>query len=91
MYVRKWRKITLLQQWLQVHALRSQYPLWISEATIFKNQPLGLRGAQKVIEETIPKAGLDNKHARLYILRHSRATHLSKHLTEAQMCVFFGW
>jgi hypothetical protein len=63
----------------------------ISEATNFKNQPLGLRGAQKVIEETLPKAGLDNKHARLYILLHSRATHLAKHLTEAQMCVFFGW
>jgi integrase len=77
--------VKLLQQWLQVHALRTQnqYPLWISEATNFKNQPLGLRGAQKVIEETIPKAGLDNKHARLYILRHSRATHLAKHLTEA--------
>jgi integrase/recombinase XerD len=27
----------------------------------------------------------------LYILRHSRATHLAKHLTEAQMCTFFGW
>ena len=85
--------VKLLQQWLQVHALRSQnqYPLWISEATNFKNQPLELRGAQKVIEETLPKAGLENKHARLYILRHSRATHLAKHLTEAQMCVFFGW
>ncbi|MGB7637245.1 MAG: hypothetical protein WCF06_00630 [Nitrososphaeraceae archaeon] len=26
-----------------------------------------------------------------YIFRHSRATHLVKHLTEAQMYVFFGW
>jgi integrase/recombinase XerD len=54
-------------------------------------QLLSFHGAQKVIEETLPKAGLDNKHARLYILRHSKATHLAKHLTEAQMCVFFGW
>ena len=83
----------LLQQWLEVHPLRKQnfYPLWISEATNFKNNPLGLRGAQKIIEEALPKTGLVNKHARLYILRHSRATHLAKHLTEAQMCTFFGW
>ena len=60
-------------------------------ATNFKNQSLGLRGAQKIIEETLPKAGLTNKHRRLYILRHSRATHLANHLTEAQMCIFFGW
>ena len=67
------------------------YPLWISEATNFKNTPLGLRGAQKIIEDVLPRSGLINKHARLYILRHSRATHLAKHLTEAQMSTFFGW
>jgi hypothetical protein len=54
------------------------------------NEALGLRGAQKIIEESLLKANL-NKHKRLYLLRHSRATHLCKHLTEAQMCVFFGW
>lgn len=83
----------MLQQWLEVHPLRNQnfYPLWISEATNFKNVPLGLRGAQKIIEEALPKSGLVNKHAGLYILRHSRATHLAKHLTEAQMSTFFGW
>jgi hypothetical protein len=57
----------------------------------FKNISMGLRGAQKIIEHALPKSGLTNKHARLYILRHSRATHLAKHLTEAQMCIFFGW
>jgi integrase len=43
----------LLQQWLEVHPLRNHqnfYPLWISEATNFKNNPLGIRGAQKIIE-----------------------------------------
>jgi integrase/recombinase XerD len=83
----------LLQQWLEVHPLRCEnhYPIWISEATNFKNNALGLRGAQKIIEEALPKSGLSNKHARLYILRHSRATHLAKYLTEAQMSTFFGW
>ncbi len=82
----------LLQQWLDIHPLKhqKQFPLWISQATNYNNQPLGLRGAQKIIEEALAKAKLD-KHKRLYLLRHSRATHLCKWLTEAQMCVFFGW
>ena len=82
----------LLQQWLEIHPLKDkhQFPLWISQATNYKNESLGLRGAQKIIEEALLKANLD-KHKRLYLLRHSRATHLCKHLTEAQLCVFFGW
>ena len=82
----------LLQQWLDIHPLKNQkqFPLWISQATNYNNQPLGLRGAQKIIEEALAKAKLE-KHKRLYLLRHSRATHLCKWLTEAQMCVFFGW
>ncbi len=36
------------------------------------------------------KAGI-KKGKRLYILRHSRATHLANKLTEAQMCKYFGW
>ena len=83
----------LLQQWIDVHPLKNQntYSIWISEATNYKNNALGFRGAEKLIEEALPRSGLTNKHARLYILRHSRATHLAKHLTEAQLCVFFGW
>lgn len=73
----------LLQQWLEVHPLREQscYAIWISEATNYKNRPLGLRGAEKIIETSLPRSGISNKHARLYILRHSRATHLAKYLT----------
>ncbi|HSF50413.1 MAG TPA: site-specific integrase [Nitrososphaeraceae archaeon] len=83
-----------LQQWLEVHPLKNhqkQFPLWISDATNFKNQPLGLRGAQKIIEEAMSKANLVNKHSRLYILRHSRASVLATYFTEAQLCTFFGW
>ncbi|HEX2407460.1 MAG TPA: tyrosine-type recombinase/integrase, partial [Nitrososphaeraceae archaeon] len=72
----------LLQQWFDIHPLKDkhQFPLWISQATNYKNEPLGLRGAQKIIEEALLKANLD-KHKRLYLLRHSRATHLCKYLT----------
>ena len=50
-----------------------------------------MRGAEKILETTMTKANLTNKKHGQYILRHSRATHLSKYLTEAQLCVFFGW
>lgn len=36
-------------------------------------------------------AGLTGKYARPYTLRHSRATHLAKRITEAQLCVYMGW
>lgn len=85
--------VSLLQQWLDIHPLKDQneFPLWISEATNYKNQQLGLRGAEKIIKKTMEKARILNKQPRLYILRHSRATHLAKYLTEAQMCTIFGW
>jgi integrase/recombinase XerD len=82
----------LFQQWLDVHPLKHQpnYSVWVSESTNYKNKPLGIRGAEKIIENTLTKL-LPEKHARLYILRHSRATHLAKRLTEAQFWAFFGW
>ena len=83
----------LLQQWLEIHPLKNQkqYPLWISTATNNRNKPLGLKAGESIIKEALEKAGLNGKNSRLYILRHSRASHLCQFLTEAQMCVFFGW
>ena len=83
----------LLQQWLNIIPLKheKQFPLWITEATNRKNKPLGLRGAENIIYEALNNAGLSDKRARLYLLRHSRATYLANHLTESQLCVFFGW
>ena len=85
--------VNFLQQWLDSHPLKNdkQFFIWISQATNYKNKPLGLRGANKILAETLLSIGLHNKHSRLYLLRHSRATHLCKHFTEAQMCTYFGW
>jgi integrase/recombinase XerD len=82
----------LFQQWLDIHPLKdkSDFSIWISESTNYKNKALGIRGAEKIIQKLI-KSIYPEKDTRLYILRHSRATHLAKHLTEAQMWTFFGW
>ena len=52
----------LLQQWLDIHPIKhqKQFPLWISQATNYNNQPLGLKGAEKIIEEALAKANWRN-------------------------------
>lgn len=44
----------------------------------------------KVIKKAAKNAGIDRR-VYPHILRHSRAIILANHLTEAQMCEFFGW
>ncbi len=84
--------VSLLRQWLSVHPFKNDPNayLWLSEASNHKWKPIGLRAAEKFFEETMKRAGI-KKQTRLYILRHSRATHLANKLTEAQMCAYFGW
>ncbi|CAN5470992.1 hypothetical protein BH18THE2_BH18THE2_34820 [soil metagenome] len=39
---------------MEIHPLHNQqnfYPLWVSEATNFKNNALGIRDVQKIVEE----------------------------------------
>jgi hypothetical protein len=52
--------VKLPQQWLNIHPLKhlNLYPIWINEVTNYKNNPLGLRGAEKIIEEALPKSGI---------------------------------
>jgi len=81
-----------LKQWLSVHPFRDDPNayLWLSEASNHKWRPIGIRSAEMMFEDTMKRAGI-KKQTRLYILRHSRATHLANKLTEAQMCAYFGW
>ena len=78
---------SLLEQWRKSRKI----PLWISEATNHKNEPLGIAGAEKIAEEMIAKVD-PTKEAKLYTLRHSRARFLAKHgFSETQLCLYFGW
>ena len=36
---------------------QNSYPIWVSQATNYKNNALGLRGGEKIIEEALPKSG----------------------------------
>jgi len=69
--------VSLLRQWLSVHPYKDDPNayLWLSEASNHKWRPIGLRSVEKFFEETMKRAGI-KKQTRLYILRHSRTTHL---------------
>jgi site-specific recombinase XerD len=85
---------SLLLQWLEVHPQKNDnvYSLWLSEATNFKNKPLGIAGAEKRIRKIFAQANLNKKKIpKPYTMRHTRATHLANILTHAQMCYTFGW
>ena len=70
---------SLLKLWLANHPLKHQpiYPLWISEATNYKNEPLGISGAEKIAEEMIAKVD-PTKEAKLYTLQTFKSHFFSK-------------
>jgi integrase len=84
--------VPLLKQWLSIHPFRNDPNayLWLSEATNHKWRPISISSTEKTFRRIMKQAGIQ-KRPRLYILRHSRATHLANKLTEAQMCSYFGW
>jgi integrase/recombinase XerD len=85
--------VSLLKQWLSIHPFKNDPNayLWLAESSNHKWKPIGLIAMEKAFRTIMKRAGINNKRPRLYILRHSRATHLANKLTEAQMCAYFGW
>jgi len=51
---------------------------------------LSIERLNQIVKEYAQKLGI-HKRVYSYIFRHSRATHLAKHLTEQQMKVYLGW
>jgi integrase/recombinase XerD len=77
-----------LQRWLTVHPQRTnpEAPLFLSKSGGFMtNERL-----DDMLKQAARKAGI-NKRVYAHLLRHSRATHLAKVLTEDQLRVYFGW
>ena len=81
-----------LQQWIENHPLREDpnAPLWVTIGTNSRNKVLNYATAKTVLKKLAKKAGI-KKRIYPHLFRHSRATHLANHLTEAQMKQYFGW
>jgi len=84
--------VPTLATWLNNHPLRDnpENALWISQGTRDRNLPLKYRTAAWIIRHVARRAGI-RKRVYPHLFRHSRATELAKHLTEAQMKQMFGW
>jgi len=81
-----------LAAWLNVHPFKSDpnSPLWVGIGTGNRDKPLKYPSARKMLRVTAKRAGVVKK-VNPHLLRHSRATFLAKHLTEAQLCEYLGW
>jgi site-specific recombinase XerD/ribosomal protein L40E len=81
-----------LHQWIENHPLKENpdAPLWITIGTNSRYKVWNYGTAREVIKKIARKAGI-KKRVYPHLFRHSRATHLANHLTEAQMKQYFGW
>jgi len=83
--------VPLLAQYLQEHRFREdpQAPLFY-RIDHYNKKPLSETAINKLLKECAKKVGI-NKRIYPHLLRHSRATHLAKQLTEQELKVYFGW
>ncbi len=79
-----------LADWLNRHPRFTdpQAPLWVRDDKTARQ--IGYTRACTILRRTAERAGV-KKAVNPHNFRHSRATHLAKHLTEAQMKEYFGW
>ncbi len=84
--------IPYLANWVENHPLKNdpESPLWVGVGTRNKNEAICYQNARTLITKLVKKANI-KKRVHPHIFRHSRATHLANHLTEAQMNQYFGW
>jgi len=83
-----------LDAWLAVHPNPvSDAPLWskLDQGQAAGNEAIGYQYIRlQILDRARERAGID-KPVNPHHFRHSRATYLANHLTEAQMCEWFGW
>lgn len=81
-----------LSEWLSIHPFKDDKEawLWLGASTLNKNERLSYAGLNKLLNELAKRANV-NKPVNPHNFRHSRATELAKHLTEAQLCQIMGW
>lgn len=99
--VRLWLSCPYLISWMNIHPLKDNpdSPLWTElgrrkkaekDKITYERKHIGYRAAVKVLQRAAQKAGV-KKRIHPHLFRHTRATYLAKHLTEAQMKEVFGW
>lgn len=81
-----------LNLWLLNHPLKGDKnaPLWVGIGTAGRDRPLMYTAVRKLLSSAARRAEI-KKAVNPHNFRHSRATFLALHMTEAQMKQYLGW
>ncbi len=84
--------VPYLAAWIENHPFRDnqEAPLWVKIGAKNQDEIVYYDNARKIIKTLAKKANI-KKRIYPYLFRHTRATHLANHFTEAQMDQYFGW
>ena len=77
-----------LQLWLNVHPDRTNPEVWLWPNR--NGESITVERFGGILKAAARKAGI-NKRVYPHLLRHTRATHLAKVLTDNQLRIYFGW
>ncbi len=82
----------MIAKWLNIHPDRNNPNayLWSGQSNTNQGEMLSYVAITRLLRKLGKKSGVKKK-LNPHNFRHSRATELSKSLTEAQLCAVFGW
>ena len=80
--------IQYIMNWLEMHPdkTNNNAMLWVSS----ENKHISYQAVRKQLIRITNRTGIQKKITP-HLFRHSRATFLARHLTEAEMNIYFGW
>lgn len=86
------KSVSHLNRWLNDHPNpEKDAPLWCKIQQGSPDDQLGYRYIrEKILRKTMDAADID-KPSNPHHYRHSRASYLANKMTEAQLCMWFGW
>lgn len=81
-----------LATWIDTHPNKhdADARLWVNIGTKNNGKPMNYPALRILLQRVFERAQI-NKKCNPHLFRHSRATVMSKHLTEFQMNQYFGW
>ena len=80
-----------LEEWLKYHEYKSDpYSPLFYRLDRKSKENIGTESLNKLVQSIARRSGI-KKRVISYTFRHSSATFLSKHLTEQEMKIYFGW
>ncbi len=85
--------VSYLMNWLEEHPEKEnlEAPLWFNLSRRKKGlEGLRYEAIRMQLQRAAEAAGI-KKRVHIHLFRHSRATYMANHLTEAQMNMHFGW